>query len=118
MGKVDDRHSEAGRVGKEGLQEILELPGGALFNCEDACAPHAKGHPIWGASSRNDAEGRRENRMQWANFELPGGAPFLTVKRPSSQTQKGTPCKAGAHVDETGIAEEDVIGKEGLQETM
>ena len=27
-------------------------------------------------------------------------------------TQKGTPCGVGAHVDETGIVEEDVIGKE------
>ena len=46
--------------------------------------------------------------MQWPSF----------VKRPSSQTQKGTPYGVGVHVGETGIAEEDVIGKEGLQETM
>ena len=34
--------------------------------------------------------------------------------RPSSQTQKGTPygVGVGVHVDETGIAEKDVIGKE------
>ena len=46
------------------------------------------------------------------------GLPFLMVERPSSQTQKGTPYRVGVHADETGIAEEDVIGKEGLQETM
>ena len=45
------------------------------------------------------------------------GVPFSTVKRPNSQTQKGTPYGVGVHVDETGIAEEDVIGKEGLQAT-
>ena len=32
-------------VGKEGLQEFLELLGGALFDGEDACA---KGGPILG----------------------------------------------------------------------
>ena len=39
------------------------------------------------------------------------------VKRSSCRTQKGTPYGVGVHVDETGIVEEDVIGKEGLQET-
>ena len=46
------------------------------------------------------------------------GCPFFTVKRPSGLTQTGTPYGVGVHVDETGVAEEDVIGKEGLQETM
>ena len=41
-------------VGKEGLQEVLELLGRApFFNGEDACQRNAKGHPIWGASSCN-----------------------------------------------------------------
>ena len=40
-------------VGKEGLQEMLELLGGAFINFigEDACQLYAKGHPISGASS-------------------------------------------------------------------
>ena len=54
MGKVEDRQSGGGWVGKEGWQEILELLVGALLNCEDACQPYAKGHPI----GCNDAEGR------------------------------------------------------------
>ena len=31
---------------------------------------------------------------------------------------QGHPYGVGVHVDETGIVEEDVMGKEGLQETM
>ena len=45
-------------------------------------------------------EGRRENRMQRASFELLWGALCLTVKRPSGHTQKGTPYGVGVHVDE------------------
>ena len=55
-------------------------------------------------------EGRKENKMQRASFELLEGV-LLTVKRPSCRTQKGTPYGVGVHVDETGIVEEDVIGK-------
>ena len=43
MGKADDRHSAGRRVGKEGLQEILELLGGVLFNGEDAVNHTQKG---------------------------------------------------------------------------
>ena len=39
------------------------------------------------------------------------------VKRPSSQTQKGT-LYGVEFMWKTGVAEEHVIGKEGLQETM
>ena len=33
------------------------------------------------------------------------------MKRPSCRTQKGAPYGVGVHVDETGIVEEDAIGK-------
>ena len=46
------------------------------------------------------------------------GVPFLMAKTPVNYTQKGTPYGARVHVDETALVEEDVIGKEGLQETM
>ena len=36
--------------------------------------------------------------MQWASFELLGGALFFMVKRPVDQTQKGTPYGVGVHV--------------------
>ena len=51
--------------------------------------------------------GRKENRMQRESFELLGGCPFLSVKRPRCRTQKGTPYGVGVHVDETGTAEEE-----------
>ena len=51
-------------------------------------------------------------------LELLGDAFFFMVKTPVNHMQKGTPYGVGVHVDETGIAEEEVIGKEGLQETM
>ena len=65
-------------VGKGGLQEMLELLGGVRFNCEDAGQLYAKGHPygvrvhvmLW------SVEGRKENNMQRASFELLGGALF------------------------------------------
>ena len=63
-------------------------------------------------------EGRKETKKERASFGLLGGALFLTVKRSSCRTQKGTPYGVGVHVDKTGVVEEDVIGKEGLQETM
>ena len=47
-------------------------------------------------------EGRKENRMQRASFELLGVL-FLMVRRPSSQIQKATPYGVGVHVDETGM---------------
>ena len=49
------RQAEEDVVGKEGLQEFLELLGGALFYGEDACRPYTTGHPMWGVSSCNDA---------------------------------------------------------------
>ena len=47
-----------------------------LCNGEDACQLYAKGQPISGASSCNAVarEGRIENKMQRASFELLGGA--------------------------------------------
>ena len=40
-------------VGKEGLQEMLELPGAPSFDGEDAGQLYAKGRPILDASSCN-----------------------------------------------------------------
>ena len=61
-------------------------------------------------------EGRKENKMQRASFELPGGAPFLTVKRPSVKRGLLTRRKRAPHMEwefmcRIGIAGEDVIGK-------
>ena len=36
------------------------------------------------------------------------------MKRPSGQTQKHAAHELYVHVDETGVAEEDVIGKRGI----
>ena len=50
-GRWKRSRAEEDVVGKEGLQEILELLGGALFEGEDACQPYAKGRLLWGGSS-------------------------------------------------------------------
>ena len=65
-------------VGKEGLQEMLELLGVPFFNGEDAGQLYAKGHPIWARVPVVlwSVEGRKENTMQRASFELLGGALF------------------------------------------
>ena len=57
-------------VGKEDLQEFLELLGGALFKGEDACQPYAMGHPMSGASSCNDAVRPGQEREQIAAGKL------------------------------------------------
>ena len=66
-------------VGKEGLQEMLELLWGALFLMAKMPVNYTqKGTPygvrvhvmLW------SVEGRKENKMQRASFELLGGALF------------------------------------------
>ena len=38
--------------------------------------------------------------QHWASVELLGDAVFLMVTRPVNQTQKGTPCGVGVHVED------------------
>ena len=67
---------------------------------------------------RHSGGGRDRKRGLARNLGVAWGCLFFMVKTPVNHMQKGTPYGVGVHVDETGIAEEEVIGKEGLQETM
>ena len=64
-------------------------------------------------------EGRRENRMQRANFELLGdlGMPFSNEERGVVARLKRAP-HMGWELMWMRQVQEDVIGKEGLQKTM
>ena len=104
VGKVEDGHSVGGRGRKRGLARNVRVAWGCLFcNGEDACQLYAKGHPIQARAHVMlwSVEGRKENKMQQASFDLhhtasyrpslPSRVPFFTSKTSPNHDEKGHP---------------------------
>ena len=91
-------------VGKEGLHEMLELLGGAFFVTVKTPVNYTQKGTLYRARAHVmlwSVEGRKENKMQQASFDLhhtasyrpslPSRVPFFTSKTSPNHDEKGHP---------------------------
>ena len=77
MGKVEDRHSVGGRGRKRGLARNVSVAWGRPFLMVKTPVNYTQTGAAYGARvhvTLQSVEGRKENKMQRASFELLGGA--------------------------------------------